>query len=260
MKENDAIATKRNLEVLERKPPRIQVKDYDAIIVRRNSTIPLGKALTIIAMVAIALIASIYMYSGDLGKSLNNILNPTLRQQPQRLLQQDIADLTKAVSANPDDPQAYVELGWAYFTGGNGDMAQQAYQEALSLEPNYIPALLNMGILLAEKRQYEEAKANLTKVIKIDPGHELARFNLGVIAIKNRKYNTAIDHFNHAIKANPTSGDAWYYLGMAYEGNKKNKLALSAYKKAVNFLPGNSDIKTALARLKNNGSGGSAKR
>jgi len=235
--------------------PNIKGSDTVAISIEDDVSIPLAKALLIIAIVGFMLASLVYIYQGG-APWLSSIYKPTSKQLPQQLVQQEVEGLTRAVAANPDDPQAYVELGWAYFMAGDGGRAQTLFREALSLDPGHIPALLNMGILLAERKQYGDAKASFAKVVKINPGHEVARFNLGVIAIRERKYDSAIDELNHALRANPTSGDAWYYLGVAQEGKGDKKSAILSYKKATEFLPEHKEARMALAQAKGGQTGG----
>ena len=54
---------------------------------------------------------------------------------------QNILELTKQVKANPEDPQGFVELGWAYFVSGYKEQAKTAYLQALTLQKDFIPAV-----------------------------------------------------------------------------------------------------------------------
>jgi len=206
-----------------------------------DDMVPAGRAALLIFITGAALAASLYLFfllPGGAGKNV-----------PAQLTGQNIADLLRQVEANPEDPQAFVELGWAYFTAGDGQRAEAAYLEALKLDSGYVPALTNLGLLMAERRKYDEAQHYFTMVYELSPGHELARFNLGVIAIKKGDYQSAKEHFSHSLRANPTSGDAWYYLGFTLEALGERDEALDAYRKAQSFLPNDSLVKKALNNL-----------
>ncbi len=212
----------------------------DSGVTMNDDRLPLGKALLIICAVGAALFAVIF-FQEDIGR--------VFQSKTPVAIGRDIETLTRTVSENPNDPQAYVELGWAHFIAGNAVAAQVAYREALAIEPGYVPAKLNLGIALNESGKVDEAERLFAEIVRTNPGHELAHFNLGVIHVKRRHYGKAIKELKSALKANPSSGDAWYYLGLAYERKGEKEQAISAYQKAIGFLPGHAEAKNALANL-----------
>lgn len=219
--------------------------------------VPLGRAIFTIVSIGLVLVATVYLYGGGATQSIAQLLHLE-RDTTGWIVRQDIVDLSKTVAANADDPQAYVELGWTHFMAGDKKRAQAAYEDALSLDPNHIAATLNMGILYAELKQYENARASFEKVVKLNPGHELARFNLGVISIRERDYDGAVRQLRHVLRANPTSGDGWYYLGVAYEHKGDTTSAQKAYRKAVSFIPEHADAQEKIARLSKASGGGAS--
>lgn len=205
-----------------------------------DDTIPARTAVLILLLAGAALAASLFFFPYyAAGK----------KDVPQQLAEQNIAELLRQANANPDDPQAYVELGWAYFTAGDTGRAEAAYAEALKLEPGHVPALANMGLLMTERRKYDEAERFYMQVLERSPGHELVRFNLGALAIKKGDLHQAAEHLNHALRANPVSGDAWYYLGIALEGLGEKAEALEAYRKALTFMPDDVQVRKAVRKL-----------
>jgi len=62
-------------------------------------------------------------------------------------LEPAIAELETAVRLSPRQPRFHNELGVAYRQAGQFGKARQAYEQALALDPNCAPAVLNLGIL-----------------------------------------------------------------------------------------------------------------
>ena len=62
-------------------------------------------------------------------------------------MDQAVAELEKAVAASPSQPIFHNQLGVAYRENGQFAKAREAYERALSLDPNYAAPHLNLGIL-----------------------------------------------------------------------------------------------------------------
>jgi protein O-GlcNAc transferase len=93
-----------------------------------------------------------------------------------------IADLTAAVSADPEDSQAHFLLGQAY--NRNGDLLKAA----------------------------DEFRA----VVEIDPDNAAAHHNLGVTYFQLQDPSAAVAEFNAALTVDPDDADTHYQLGATY--------------------------------------------
>jgi len=203
-----------------------------------SEIIQLKLALPIIALVAFILAWSV---------NFSNITGLEKRDQP--LLHQNLHLLKKQVASNPEDPQGYVELGWAAYLAGDLTQAETAFNQALQLQPDYIPALVNQGILRLEEGKKEEARLLFQKVIKINEKHELALFNLGVINLGENNFEEAEKYFNQVLRLNPTSGDSHYFLAIALEKQGEIEQAKQHLNQTLHFLPEHAGAKEALIRF-----------
>ena len=77
---------------------------------------------------------------------------------------------------------------------GDQVSAEAEYRHALTIDPRYENAAVNLGLLLARQRRYEEALTLLAPAI----GASAAHHNLGVIAIDCGDEATARQEFSHA--------------------------------------------------------------
>lgn len=64
---------------------------------------------------------------------------------------------TKAIYANPDNVQAYNNLGTAYAQRGDIKKAEDMYEQAVAVDPYYSPALKNLAIIYADRGDYDTA-------------------------------------------------------------------------------------------------------
>lgn len=92
-----------------------------------------------------------------------------------------IATLEKKVTANPADAQSWAELGNLYFDVNQPRMAVTAYQESLRISPDNVDVLTDMGIMLRELGEFENAVASFRRASSVNPRHENAMFNEGVV-------------------------------------------------------------------------------
>ena len=84
--------------------------------------------------------------------------------------------LEKTVTANPDHVLAWNNIGYIlYHTQKYIKEAENAFRKALSVEPDYLDAHVNLCYLLLDGNRTDEAKIHYEKVKALDPNNpELA--------------------------------------------------------------------------------------
>ncbi|MBM9510873.1 tetratricopeptide repeat protein [Desulfogranum marinum] len=96
-----------------------------------------------------------------------------------------IESLEQQTSNNPDDREAWVNLGHAYFDSDQPSNAIKAYRKALELMPGDMNVMTDLGVMYRRNKQPKEAIAIFDKVLQQDPNHEQARFNKGVVLLSD---------------------------------------------------------------------------
>ncbi len=105
----------------------------------------------------------------------------TVTQGPSVETAAKIFELEKLTSQNPEDVQAWIQLGNLYFDSENYEKAINAYQKSLALQPDNANVLTNMGIMYRHSGKPAEAVKAFDKANVVDPRHEVARFNKGIV-------------------------------------------------------------------------------
>lgn len=95
--------------------------------------------------------------------------------------------------------------------------AIEAYQKALKLDPNYVPALVNLGNIFFTKGQLDQAEAMYLHAQQLLPHNPKILFNLGNLADERNDFPRACDFFQQAIVAEPFYADAHFNLAVTYE-------------------------------------------
>ncbi len=72
-----------------------------------------------------------------------------------------------AANANPTSVEAQSNLGWGYYGQHQFEEAIKTFNQALSLDNNYIDAHYGLGLALKENRQGPQAIAEFDIVVKL---------------------------------------------------------------------------------------------
>jgi cytochrome c-type biogenesis protein CcmH/NrfG len=91
--------------------------------------------------------------------------------------------LAARVQNNPDNVQAWIQLGHVYFDTNKHDDAIAAYEKALELNPANADVLTDLGIMYRRSGQPGKAIEEFDKAIAVDSKHESARFNKGIVLL-----------------------------------------------------------------------------
>jgi cytochrome c-type biogenesis protein CcmH/NrfG len=94
-----------------------------------------------------------------------------------------IESLQNQVKTSPDDLEAWIKLGHAYFDSDQYAQAIDAYQKALTIAPGNTNVMTDMGVMYRRNGQPEIAVETFDKVLELDPNHSQARFNKGVVLL-----------------------------------------------------------------------------
>ena len=124
----------------------------------------------------------------------------------------------------------------------------QQYDEAIRLFTKVIDsgelsqedlsrAYNSRGLAWAQKRDFDKAIADFTKVIEIDPRDDIAYYNRGFIWVQKKDYVMAIADFTKVIEIDPNLAIAYYSRGLAWKEKGNNEKADADYKKAIELDP-----------------------
>ena len=129
---------------------------------------------------------------------------PQQQQGPSAEQASRILTLDKAVSQNPENVEAWTQLGNIYFDTGQFKNAIKAYEKSLSLQPNNADVLTDLGVMYRRNGQPEKAVEAFDKAIQVNPRHEVSRFNKGIVLMHDlRDSKGALEAWGELVKMNP---------------------------------------------------------
>ena len=115
-----------------------------------------------------------------------------------------ISALEDETAKNPQNVQAWIQLGNEYFDSDQHEKSIRAYQKALEIEPNNANVWTDLGIMYRRSGKPQEAIASFDKAIAADPKHEPSRLNKGIVLLHDLKdFEGAIKAWEELLEVNP---------------------------------------------------------
>ena len=117
-----------------------------------------------------------------------------------------IRELQEFLNKNPQNAQAWTELGNTFFDLDRFKDAVSAYENALAIEPNNPHVLTDLGVMYRRNDEPEKALEAFSKAVAIKPDFETALFNKGIVYMHDlNDIPNAIAAWEQLVKVNPTA-------------------------------------------------------
>jgi tetratricopeptide (TPR) repeat protein len=142
------------------------------------------------------------------------------------------------------DPQT--ALAAKYFIEGsrlddgdeqNMEGAAAAYRKALVIDPDLVPAIVNLANIHYARDELIEAQALYERAIGLDPHCFEAYFNLGNIHHDLGRYDDALACYRSAVRLNTLYPDAHFYLAVTLEKTGHSSEAKPHWKAYQDLAP-----------------------
>jgi len=151
----------------------------------------------------------------------------------QREFSKAIQAYQKVIELDPTYIEAYNNLGIIYQEIGNLDRAFEAFQKSIEINPQYEKGHNNLGIILYLKGRNEEALEAFQKALTINSNNIESHINLGVLFKKQGQLNKAIESYQKALDINPLYREIHYNIALLYEQLKNVELAIGHYQQFI---------------------------
>jgi len=116
-----------------------------------------------------------------------------------------IAEYEKLLTIKPTAGAAHYYLGWCHNRQGRADLAMDLFRKAIRLEPDCIPAYLDLGEMLFKRKQYQEAETVCREGLAVAPHHARLHGNLGLLLIQMGRRPEGAAEIQRALELDPAS-------------------------------------------------------
>lgn len=120
--------------------------------------------------------------------------------------------------------------------GSSPDAAKDAYRRALEAAPNHPDAHVNLGRLLHEEGDLDQAERHYRAALRADPSSARAHYNLGVALEDRGRIDAAVEAYEAALQLDGELAVAHFNLSRLFESSGASTEALrhlAAYKRLL---------------------------
>ena len=136
-------------------------------------------------------------------------------------------EYTKILSLAPNNVYTIRNLGLAKLRLGHREEAENLLKKAIEIQPNDGYSHFLLGVYYYRIGMDEEAIQSIDRGLAIAPDNAKAHHYLGAICIKQGLRDRAIKEFESVIAIDPSFGDAYYNLAYLYATSNPKRLDLA---------------------------------
>ena len=142
-----------------------------------------------------------------------------------------------ALKIEPNDAEVLINKGSVCNDIKNYALALEVLEKAVHIQSDIPELWLNMGIALNGLCRYERAISAYDKAIELNAYSFEAWSNRSIPLGFERKYKEACESCDQAISLNPEYAEAWYNKGNLLNELRSYEDALFCYRQAIQFKP-----------------------
>ena len=127
--------------------------------------------------------------------------------------------------------------GLALHQQGKFNEAKAIYEKVLAIEINNFEALLLLGTLSAQTKEFTRAVDFLAAALKMNPNHAVCYSNRGNALKELKRLDEALASYDKAISIKPDYAEAYSNRGNALKELKRLDEAIASFDKAISIKP-----------------------
>ena len=158
--------------------------------------------------------------------------------------------LERAIEADPEYPDAYVELGRYYGIMGEPALAKATFERWTRRHPEDADMLINAGLTTFDAADFAQALGFFEKAIDVASGEEqksgARTFRANTLDMLGR-YAEAVAAYEEVITETPDWWEAHANLGICHARNGHPAEAEAAFRRGLEDCPGSPEIRDELA-------------
>jgi Tfp pilus assembly protein PilF len=147
----------------------------------------------------------------------------------------------------PLSARAHYNYGAALQEHGQPDRAEQEYNAALRLNPNYLKAYVNLATIYMAGSKLDEAKKYYQRALEIEPGGGDIHGGYAYLLERLGRADDARAEYEAAIRLSPKSARLFYTYGAFLDKRGERDAAIAQYQRALQVDPNLVDAHSELA-------------
>ncbi len=141
-------------------------------------------------------------------------------------------------SKDPLSAEEHLELGVAYESSGELELARREYERALDKNPDLTQALINLGNVHYQMEDYLLAEKEYCRALKLNPQNGDLYNNLAWVYLSQERFEQAQQAIAQALSLNPTHRHIYHDTqGVIYHRQGRYQEAVQSFKEAIRVSP-----------------------
>ena len=185
----------------------------------------------------------------ETAKMLAGVDQRSMTPEQQTAFAVATLELFDAEMIDADRPESHLNLGLLETRLRRPSEAENQYQTALRLDPNFTPALVNLADLDRMRGQNQEGVKLLRKAMSIDPNNADIKHSLGLALVRQHNYADAIPELRRASELAPDNARYAYVYAVALNSIGASASAMELLENTHKRHPADRDTLLALVSI-----------
>jgi predicted CXXCH cytochrome family protein len=139
----------------------------------------------------------------------------TNRANQSSVLARATDEYVSAQSLNADRPEAHLNLGMLHLRQRNVEAAKSEFSIALSLDPSFSPAAINLADVYREQARDGEGEVVLRTALRHSPNDASLNYAAGLLMVREKRRAEAFEFLKRAVALAPSDARYGYVYAVA---------------------------------------------
>jgi tetratricopeptide (TPR) repeat protein len=157
-----------------------------------------------------------------------------------------IDEYIAAQQLNADRPEAHLNLGLLRARQNHFDLAEAEFKLALSLDPAFVPATIDLVDLYRSLNRDQAGERVLDDAIVQAPNEASLRYALGLLLVREKYNDRALDSLAAAVHLDPGNARYAYVYAIALNDDGQTNPAITTLEASIKLHPYDRDSLNAL--------------
>ena len=173
----------------------------------------------------------------EAAESLAGVPHNALPDNLANVLDRASAEFVSAQRLNGDGPEAHLDLGLFFARQEKFRRAEIELATALTLDPSFSPAALNLADLFRQLGRDDEAATVLQQALRRTPDDASLRYAFGLLKVREKRRAQALDLFAAAARLDPSNPNYAYAYALTLYGAGNINAAIEVLERSLKFNP-----------------------
>ena len=153
-----------------------------------------------------------------------------------------IDEYRQMLEVSSDSPSTQIAIASLELGMGNLPAVEAAYHQALRIEPNLVPALLNLADFYRSTGEEALVQPLLQKALTAAPESAATNHIYGLYLVRQKNYQAALEYLKTAVEAEDAEPRYAYVYAIALENNAQIEQAIETLAAANDRWPNQYDL------------------